>query len=191
MSDERMRLLHEGEVREALAGRDDLEVYRYRMNKPVVAVAAVVALLLFGLAALLVWNEGLAGWQWIATFVWLVSGGVTAVGLCGYWYAFARSRLIGVGPEALYVGREQRAWAIDWELLDAETLGLERMEVSSGRGQLDLTVGGQKIRLHFYNAFVRLEDLQELMYVLLQRVDDDWEGKEDGDEGSPDEESER
>lgn len=170
MSD--IRLVQGPEMREALRKRADLDVYRYQLNTPAFVITLIVGVALLLLGGVLWWQSQLATASWVATFVLITIGGLGAWAWAGYWYVFVETHFLAVSPERFFIGRRDRMWSIDWELLDAETLGFEEMTARSTKGELDMEVAGQAIYVHLFNAFVHLEDLQGLIFQLLQSLKD-------------------
>ncbi len=168
---ENLQLLQGPDATRFLEERD-LEVYPYVLNKPglylILGIAGVLYLfsawVWFGNhATTLVWQIGLVAALVVATIFSIM---VT------YYNHVGANRLVALGKEVLVVGEREKFWAIDWDLLDLEKLGLKSMELNRGSGSLEIRVGGQHIRLLLYSPFALLADPQDFMFKLLSRFQD-------------------
>lgn len=164
-----VQLLDGDDLHQALDA-DDVQVFRYQLNR-------IGYSLIMGLGGLLLAGAGAVWWQSaLSTIWWRVA--FTALGTLGlglaiyaaYWYAFAQTRFVGVSERKLFIGRRGKAWSVDWSMLDAETLGFDQMNATTMNGVLDVHVGGQQLELYLYNAYVFLEDIQGFMFSLLKRL---------------------
>lgn len=173
-----VQLLDGKGVRELL-GEDDFRFFRYQLNSVGYSMVVGVGALMLAAAGYIWWYTSLEANLWIAAFAGLVAGGLGLGVWAAYWYAFANSRFVGVSDQKLLVGQPKKAWAIDWSILDSETLGLEKMKATAMRGVLPVQVGGQQIQIHLYNAYVFLGDIQGLMATLLGRLTSEAEGGEE------------
>lgn len=164
-----VQLLDENGVNEALQ-EGDVEVFRYQLNRVGYTIVLLVGGLMLAGAGYIWWGTGLAENFWTAVFAGLTAGGLGLSIHAAYWYAFSSVHFVAVSDQKLVVGRQQKAWAIDWSVLDAEALGFEEMNNTAMRGALDVHVGGQDIKIHLYNAYVFLEDIQGFIFSLLKRL---------------------
>lgn len=172
MSD-RLRLVHGPDVLETIKEEDEVAVFRYRLNKPVFILALVIGAAILGLAGMMWWNSQLASAGWVAGFAVLVAMGGGIGALAARWYYYTRSHFLAMSDQKVFVGRSDRMWAIDWALLDRETLGFEEMSVSSTGGSLELDVADEDIEVRLYNTFVHLDDIQAFMFRILQHLKDE------------------
>jgi len=182
MSD-RLRLVHGPDVLETLKAEGEAAVFTYRLNKPVFILTLVIGGAILGLAGMMWWNSGLASTGWVAGFAVLVAMGTAIGGLAARWYVYTQTHFLAISEDRVFVGRGDRMWAIDWSLLDRESLGFEQMSVSSTGGSLDLNVADEDIEVRLYNTFVHLDDIQGFMFRILQHLRDD-EPEADADDDS-------
>jgi hypothetical protein len=164
-----VQLLDTKGVDEALQG-GDVDVFRYQLNRlGYTLILAIGGLMLAG-AGFIWWQYGFSENLWTAIFAGLVAGGLGLSVHAAYWYAFAGTHFVGVTDDKLLVGREEKAWSIDWSVLDVDALGLQRMNATAAKGMLEVRVGGEEIKIYLYNPYVFLEDIQALMSSLLERL---------------------
>ncbi len=167
----KVQLHHDSDVEKTLA-RDDLEAFSYTLNP-----LGFGMILLFGGTLLMAvgyiyFQHGFAQPMFNAIMAGLGGAGL-AIGInAARWYAFQRTHFVAVSPDKLYVGKEERMWSIDWDVLDAEALGFDSLDVSQMRGSMEIKAGGQKIDVQLYNAFCYLDDIQGFMLELLSRLKD-------------------
>jgi len=166
-------------VREALRDTSELVLFRYRLNKPTFVITLIVGGLLLALGGMSWWNDQLAGPGAIAGFVVLVGGGLALGALGAWWYGFTQTHFLATTPDRLFVGKRDRMWAVDWELLDRKTLGFEDMKPSSVQGRLDMQVAEQEIPVRLFNPFVSLEELEGFMIQVLQHLKEQDEQQDD------------
>lgn len=157
------------EVARALDGVD-AEIFGYRINRLGFGTVVGMGLLMLAGAAAIWWQVGLGAAVWTAAFIGLIAGGLFMGAQAAYWYAFAKSHFVATTDDNLYVGRLEKAWAIDWSVLDAEALGFDKLDANTIRGSMQLAIAGEQIKLHLYNAYIFLEDIQAFMFNLLKRL---------------------
>lgn len=107
---------------------------------------------------------------WTAGFAVAIVLGLTLLSTASYWQSFVREGLIAVSANYLFVGRKDRLWRVDWSLLDRRSMGFEDMALSPLQGFLRMRVAGQQIRVHLFNAFAYLEDVEGLMRHVLEHL---------------------
>jgi hypothetical protein len=149
---------------------DDVKVFRYVVNNPGLYLIIGIGLVFYGLAGLTYWETQLSQTVWSVAFFSLLIVGTGFNALAAYWHQFAGQNVVAVSDDKLYVGGPKKLWGIDWELLDRESAGFDEMELSRLRGALQLQVGGQKIKLHLFNAIAYLDDIEGLMFRLLSQI---------------------
>lgn len=165
---DKLRLVQGPEAVEMLE-RKSIKTYPYVLNKPGLYLILGVAGILYVFSAWL-WLGGQAdtlGWQIALVVSLIVATGLSI--LVTYYNHVAANRIVGLGDEWLIVGEREKFWAIDWDLLDLEKLGLKDMELSKGSGSLEIQVGGQEIKLLLYSPFALLADPQDFMLNLLSK----------------------
>lgn len=166
-----IQLLHgRTDVREALRDTDELALFRYNLNIPTFLITLIVGSALTGLGGVIWWKGQLGTGGYTVTFGVLVGLGLALGGLAAYWYSYTQTHFLAATPEHLFVGTRDRMWAISWELLDREALGLEEMNVSSVGGQLELNVAEHQIPVRLFNPFVMLDHLEAFMGRLLEQA---------------------
>lgn len=175
----KLRLLHGADdVREALKSGEELDVFRYQLNKPSFMLALVVGGVLLGLGGMLWWDTGLASASSIAVFVAICAVGLGLGVWVAYWYAYTQTHFVAVSDNELFIGERERMWAVDHDLLDRESLGFEDMNISKIGGSMDMDVGGQELRVRLFNAFIHLDDIQGFILRLLQHLKGDFDAGE-------------
>jgi len=166
----RLELLHGPDIQKIL-DREDVDVYGYVLNMPALYFIVGLALVFYGLGAYCWWQTHLTHTVWKALFgtAMLLGGALSVLAL--YWHHFATTRFLAIAEDRLFVGGKERLWSIDWDLLDADKMGFQQMELSRLRGILNIRVGGQDVRLHLFNAFAVLADIQGFMYAVLSKLE--------------------
>ncbi len=170
MSTTKLQLLSGPAVTEALAG-DDVRVFGYILNVPAIVLLFVMAALFYGLAAIVWWVQGLREPMWIATFVGMAVIGSSFSIAALYWQNYAKSRLVGISDTFLWIGTEEQAWQIAWEVLDLEALGVSEMELSKLSGRMTVKVGAERIPLDIFRGFVVLDDVPAFILAVLEKLD--------------------
>lgn len=170
-----IQLLHGPAADEALA-EEPHEAFSYQMNKAGIGFV-VGGGALFLVSALVTWLfTRLGGALSTSLFVLFMVLGLTLFSLATHWMNFVRDSFVATSPSYLFVGHKGRVWRISWALLDARTMGFHDMELKTLKGFLDLRVAGQQVKIHLFNAFALLEDIQGLMLQILEHLQP---GKED------------
>jgi hypothetical protein len=166
-----VQLLNGPDVRGALE-RPGVALFRYRLNQLGFAVVLGFGAIMLGAAGYIWWLYEFDQNLWTAVFAGLAAGGLGLSLYAAYWYTFASTHFVGISDQRLVVGDEDKAWSIDWSVLDADSLGLTNMNATALGGALEISVGGEQIKLQLYNAYVYLEDMQAVMSGLLERLQD-------------------
>ncbi|MFW5967357.1 MAG: hypothetical protein ACOCV2_07560 [Persicimonas sp.] len=148
----------------------EAQIFGYRLNRLGFGSVVGIGLLMAAGAALAAWQTGLDEPLWTAVVVGLGAGALFLFARAAYWYAFAKSHFVAITDERLFVGRLDKAWAISWSILDAESLGFDDMDASALRGALDMQIAGEQIEVYLYNAFIFLNDIQAFMLSLLKEL---------------------
>lgn len=144
-------------------------VYNYSLNTAGLYVLAVFAGICV-LGAIGLYIFGGPG-TWVMAGVAILGGLGSAMGVTiTYWYHVAEKMVVAINDDALLVGNKEKLWAITWELLDAESIGLKDMAVSRASGRLMIKAGGQTIPLLLYSPFAHIDDAQGFMTTVLERV---------------------
>lgn len=164
-----VQLVDKKGVDEALEG-SDVDVFRYQLNRLGYTLILAIGGIMLASAGFIWWQYGFSEKMWTAIFAGLIAGGIGISIHAAYWYAFAGTHFVGISDDKLLVGREEKAWSIDWSVLDIEALGLQRMNATAAKGVLEVRVGGEEIKIYLYNPYVFLEDIQALMSSLLERL---------------------
>lgn len=163
-----LTLLHGPHARKALEG-PDVTVYAYALNRLGMYMLLGAAGILYVMAAwiwfgghatTLPWQIGLGSAFVIATVLSI---------LVTYYNHIAEKRVVAISDETLMVGEVERLWVIDWSILDVESVGLKDMELSRASAGLQITAGGQDIKLLLYSPFARLADPQGFMFEVLSK----------------------
>jgi hypothetical protein len=165
----KIQLLHGPAADEALA-EEPTESFGYQMNK--FSVGALVGLgLVVLLGAFLTWVfTRLDSALFTTLFVGLMVAGMTLLSYGSYWMNFTRDSFVAVSPTYLFVGRKGRLWRIAWSLLDAKAMGFHDLTMTRMTGFLDLNVAGQHVKVHLFNAFAFLENIEVLMLHILEHL---------------------
>lgn len=155
--------------------------YRYELNRAGLTMALGLAAVFYAGGGLCYWQTRLAEPGWTVVFVALMFAGVGLTALAAYWHQFANQQLVGVSDSRLFVGNEKALWAIAWDLLDRRTMGFENLQMTRLRGALQMRVAGQEIRLHLFNVFAYIADLEGLMHGVLSHLTIEPEPQPDAD----------
>lgn len=168
--DQPLVLLHDGDVRRVLLdfkGR----AFHYHLNTAGqqlllagagVLIASCVAILLVTKLAVL--------WSILAAIAGVI--GVATLAYIWRWRKFSQTSFVALDQDFLYIGDNKRAWRVAWGLLDAQSMGFDKLEIGKGNGKLELNVAGQKIDLQLYHPLTHVEDLQGFMFEVLTRFQD-------------------
>ena len=163
----RLKLLHGDDAKAAFSGTT---IHEYGLNKPVLVVMGGLAAICAGLTIGFFFYIGIGDPLNLAAFIIGCVASVYFAGRAYYWVQFASDNLVALSESQLLVGTLKRVWAIDYEMLDTEKLGLDRMELGKMSASLNIQVAGQLIPLRLYNAFVFLNDLEVFIGSVLERV---------------------
>jgi len=169
MSDD-IRLVHGPEIEDVLAEEGGVAVFRYNLNIPVLMLTLLVGGSLLAMAGMMWWNGQLQSVGWFVLFGVFNAVGLASGVLAAYWFYFSETQFLALSKQKVFVGRRNRMWSIDWQLLDREALGFEEMSVNSIGGSLEIEVAGQEIPVHIYNTFVQLDDIQGFIFRVLQHL---------------------
>lgn len=173
----KLQLLSGPEV-ESILREEGVEVYKYTINKPGLILFVAVALGFYAVAGLIWWETQLSAPIWTVAFVCLLLVGTAFSAIPAYWHQFVNQNVVAASPARLFVGGPRKLWSISWELLDKRSLGFEEMELSRISGALSIRVGGQVIKLHLFNALAYLQDIESLIFRLLNHIADQEEAAE-------------
>ena len=166
----KIQLLAGPAVEEALEDEAVRQFFRYQLNP-----ATVGLLLIFGgagfLAAFLLWFfVGLGGAMTLA-FIAALAAGMSFFSMAAFWGNFRNARFIAVSDDFFFVGKDEQAWRIHWSLITRESLNMDALQASRLRGKMHLESAGQTIEIPLYTPFVFIEDIEGLMFELLQRLE--------------------
>ena len=165
----KVQLHHDTDVEKTLM-RDDVEAFSYVLNPLGFGMILLFGGTLLSAAGYIYFQYGLSQPMYTAIMAGLAGAGL-AIGInVARWYVYQRTHFVAVSPAKLYVGKEDRMWSVDWEVLDAEALGFESLDISEMRGEMQIEAGGQTIDVHLYNAFCYLDDIQGFMLELLTQL---------------------
>ncbi|MFU8804531.1 MAG: hypothetical protein ACNA8W_12025 [Bradymonadaceae bacterium] len=178
----KIQLLHGPEADEVLDA-ESVEAFNYQINKAGIGFALGGGLI-FLLAAFVTWLlTRLDGALATTGFVILMLIGLGLCSLVSHWMTFVKDSFIATSPQYFFVGRKGRVWRISWSILNKRAMGFHEMELSPLKGFLDLKVAGQNVKVHLFNAFAILDDIQGLMLHILEHLK---EHDDDEDLSSPD-----
>lgn len=167
----KIQLLSGSAVDQALEGTAVRHLFRYDLNPATLGVLLVIGGLSFLAAAYLWFGTGLGG-GYTAGFITALIAGSTFFSMASFWSNFSNSRFIAISDDFLFVGEnDEKAWQIHWSLVDRDTLNFDEMKSSRFRGKINLEAAGQNIEIPLYTPFAYIEDLEGLMFELLQRLE--------------------
>ncbi|MFP4599023.1 MAG: hypothetical protein ACOC9J_02935 [Persicimonas sp.] len=155
----------------------DVELFHYGLNRIGYTLVVGLGALILAAAGAIWWQTGLDTSLWKAVFGGLMACGILMSIQAAYWYSFANTRFVGISEDKLFVGRKEKAWVIDWDVLDSESLGFDDMKATAVRGELEVNVGGEEFKIHLYNAYIFLDDIQGLTFSLLKRLQQEQDGE--------------
>jgi hypothetical protein len=167
-----VQLLDKTGVRGAIE-RPGVDLFEYHLNQLGFAVVLGAAGIMVAAAGFIWWQYAFEEILWTAVFAGLAASGLGLSLHAAYWYSIASNRFVGISDEKLVVGNQNKAWSIDWSVLDADSLGLTDVNATALGGALAVNVGGEKINIQLYNAYIYLEDIQGVMAGLLNRLQND------------------
>ena len=168
----KIQLLSGPAVDEALETTAVRSVFRYKLNPATIGGLLVLGGASFVIAAYLWFGPGLGGATTVGFFACLAMG-ITFFSMGSYWDNFRNKRFIAVSDDYLFVGKDLQAWRIHWSLVNRETLNLDDMKSSRLRGKFHLDAAGQSVEIPLYTPFVFLDDIEGMMFELLQRLEVD------------------
>jgi hypothetical protein len=174
----KVQLHHDTDVEKTLLD-DDVEAFSYELNTFGFGMILLFGGVLLSAAGYIYFQYGFSQPVYTAILAGLAASGL-AIGInVARWYVYQRTHFVAVSPTKLYVGKEGRMWSIAWEVLDAEALGFESLDVSQMQGSMTIEAGGQSVDVHLYNAYCYLEDLQGFMLELLSQLKKHQDDEED------------
>ncbi|MBN1944906.1 MAG: hypothetical protein JW797_04480 [Bradymonadales bacterium] len=143
-------------------------LYRYQANTYGLVILSVLAAAAIGLAFYIGFGADLTGfWNSLA----LALAGVTVLGVIGlvvYWFLFTKIHYLATSDQDLIIGEGRKVVAIDWSLLDAQTLGFGSLNPGQARAAvLSVKLGSARYRLRLFTRWVCLKNLQGFMSTLL------------------------
>lgn len=169
---ERLILLHDDAVAQAFK---DADAYPFHYSVNTAALIFFVSLggLIAAVCAALWYLAPLPEpWGEPAAVVVGVAGALLAAWAL-HWRWVARTSFVAFTEAHMFVGDHKRAWRIDRGLLDAASLGFDRMERKRLLAQLQLRVGGQEIPLLLFHPLVIAKDVETLTASLLAHIQTD------------------
>ena len=166
----KIQLLSGSAVDDALEQTAVRHFFGYELNRAPIGVLLFLGFAGFVAAGYLWFVPGLGG-AMTAAFVGCILAGMTFFSMASFWANFRNNRFVAVTDDYLFVGADEQAWRIHWSLVDRQSLNFDQMQSSRFRGKINLETAGQDIELSLYTPFVRIEDLEGLMFELLQRLD--------------------
>ena len=166
----KIQLLSGPAVDEALEETAVRHLFRYQLNP-----ATIGLLLIFGgvcfITAFYLWFWPGLGGGYTVGFIIAILAGMSFFSMASFWGNFRNKQFIAISDDYLYVGKEERVWRIHWSLVDRDTLNLDAMQNSRLQGKLCLDAAGQSVDIPLFTPFVFVEDIEGLMFELLQRLD--------------------
>lgn len=165
-----IQLLSDSAVDDALEQTAVRHLFRYQLNPATIGTLLVLGGICFILAGYLFFGPGLGG---VATagFVGAILAALTFFSMASFWGNFGANRFVAITDDYLFVGDDENAWRIHWSLVDRDALNFDEMKSSRFRGNIAVDTAGQSIDIPLYTPFVYIEDLEGLMFELLQRLD--------------------
>lgn len=166
----KIQLLTGPAVDEGLEDEAVRHFFRYQLNP-----ATLGLLLIFGggsfVAAFYLWFWPGLGGSYTVGFIIAILAGMTFFSMASFWGNFRNKRFIAISDDYLFVGKDEQAWRIHWSLVDRDTLNMDAMKTSRYQGRLYLDTAGQTIEIPLYTPFAFVEDIEGLMFELLQRLE--------------------
>lgn len=166
----KIQLLTGGAVEDTLEVDGADQVFRYRLNKPMIGVLLAIGGLFFLAAAILFVGPGLGG-GFTAAFLLAILLGMSFFSMASFWGNFTQKRFIAISDQHLFVGADEKAWQIHWSLVDRESLNMEDLQLSRFQGRIQLKTGGQEIDIPLFTPFAILNDIEGLMFEFLKRLE--------------------
>jgi hypothetical protein len=166
-----LKLLSGDPLRERLVAHGT-EVFRYRRNAPVFTFLTVLATAC-GVAAGWVYTASeLRTYLGIGAFSVLLAAAVTVAVLVIYWTWFVNVHFLAVTTEELLIGRSYSAWSLSWRALNLKKMGFYNMDGNPTHGVLRVQLDGKAVRLHLFNPFAYVDNLERFMLQVLTRLRD-------------------
>ncbi len=166
----KIQLLAGPAVDEALEDTAIRHFFGYQMNP-----ATLGLLLIFGggafAAAFYLWFWPGLGGGYTVGFIIAILAGMSFFSMASFWGNFRNKRFIAVSDDFLYIGKDEQAWRVHWSLVNQDTLNFDAMQTSRLQGRIHLETAGQTIEIPLYTPFVFVEDIEGLMFELLQRLE--------------------
>lgn len=166
----KIQLLSGPSVDEALEETAVRHLFRYKLNPATLGVLLILGAAGFAAAGYLWFIPGLGGTT-TALFIGALLLGMTFFSMASFWGNFRNNHFVAVSDDYLFVGKDEQAWRIHWSLVDRDTLRLDEMKSSRFRGKVHLETAGQSVEIPLYTPFVFVEDIEGLMFELLQRLE--------------------
>lgn len=166
----KIQLLTGPAVEESLENTGVRRLIRYQLNPATVGLLFLFGIASFGAALYLVFGPGLGG-GYTAGFAIALVMGMTFFSMVSFWSNFKTKHFIAVSDEFLYVGKDEKAWRVHWSLVDRDSLNFDAMKNSRFQGKIYLETAGQTVEVPLFTPFVFVEDIEGLMFELLQRLE--------------------
>lgn len=168
----KIQLLTGPAVQESLERTGVRQLFRYQLNPATVGLLFVFGIASFGTAIYLFFGPGLGGLM-TAGFAVALALGMTFFSMVSFWSNYKTKHLIAVSDDYLYVGKDDKAWRVHWELVDRHSLNFDDMQTSRMQGKINLRAADQPIEIPLYTPFVFLEDIEGFMFHILRRLETD------------------
>lgn len=150
--------------------RGALTLFSYTPNGRGFLFLQICAAALFLIAFLVYSATGFAERYWILLSGALSLGGIALIALVGYWAHFARTSAVGFDDHHLYVLRFNKPVRIPWRFLTARAAGFTETHPDGNHGQLNLNLGGERVRLVLFNPFVVVDNFPNFLVELLTQI---------------------
>lgn len=168
----KIQLLSGPAIDDALEETAVRHLFRYQLNPATLAVLLLLGAAGFITAFYFWFWPGLGGGYTVA-FISSILLGMTFFSMASFWGNFQHKHFVAISDDFLYVGNDQQAWRIHWSMVNRDTLNFDEMQNSRLRGKLYLEAAGQTIDIPLFTPFVFVEDIEGLMFELLQRLEAD------------------
>lgn len=149
------------------------EIFRYRRNAPVFTFLTVLSTACAVAAGWIYTSSELRTYLAIGAFSVLLASAVTVAVLVIYWTWFVNVHFLAVTQHELLIGRSYSAWSLSWRGLDLQRMGFYDMDGHPAHGVLRVKLDGSTVRLHLFNPFAYVENLERFMFQVLTRLRDD------------------
>jgi hypothetical protein len=160
-----------GDELASVLSRQGTKVFRYQSNRPGFIFLSVVAAVLVGIATF-IHLDGLGTTLSIVMFSLVVTLALALTTLIGYWTYFARVHFLAVTADELVVGHSRRGYRIPFADLDPHKLGLDQLDSSPTNGILTVQTAKTEVRLHLFNPYAYVENLEGFMFHVLTRLNE-------------------